>query len=34
LGPALEHYRCYRGWIIKTQRERIVDTVAWHPKTS
>ena len=32
LGPALEHYRCYRGWVIKTQRERIVDTVAWHPQ--
>ena len=32
LGPALEHYRCYRGWVIKTQRERVVDTVAWHPQ--
>ena len=31
LGPALEHYRCYRRWVIKTQCERIVDTVAWHP---
>ena len=32
LGPALEHYRCYRGWVISTQRERVVvDTVAWHP---
>ena len=33
LGPALEHYRCYRGWVISTQRERVVDTVAWHPTT-
>ena len=32
LGPALQHYRCYRGWVVKTQRERIVDTVAWHPQ--
>ena len=31
LGPALEHYRCYHGWVIKTQRECFVDTVAWHP---
>ena len=33
LGPALEHYRCYRGWVVKTQRERISDTIAWHPQT-
>ena len=33
LGPALEHYRCYRGWVVKTQRERVSDTVAWHPQT-
>ena len=32
IGPALEHYRCYRGWVTSTQRERIVDTVAWHPR--
>ena len=32
LGPALQHYRCYRGWVVKTQRERVVDTVAWHPQ--
>ena len=31
LGPALEHYRCFRGWVVKTQHERVVDTVAWHP---
>jgi hypothetical protein len=34
LGPALQHYRCYRGWVVKTQcGERVVDTVAWHPQT-
>ena len=33
LGPALEHYRCYRGWVVKTQRERVTDTVAWHSQT-
>ena len=32
LGLALQHYRCYRGWVVKTQRERVVDTVAWHPQ--
>ena len=31
LGPALLHYRCYRAWTIATQRERLVDTVAWYP---
>ena len=33
LGPALQHYRCYRGWVVKTQCERVVDTVAWHLQT-
>jgi hypothetical protein len=32
LGPALERYRCYRGWVVKTQRKRVVDPVAWHPQ--
>ena len=31
LGPAMSHYRCYRVWIVETQAERIVDTVAWFP---
>ena len=26
LDPALKHYRCYRGWVVKTQRERVSDT--------
>jgi hypothetical protein len=33
LGPALSHYRCYRGWVWATQRERISDTVTWKPRT-
>jgi hypothetical protein len=33
LGPAMAHYRCYRGWVWKTQRERIADTVTWKAKT-
>jgi hypothetical protein len=32
IGPALEHYRCYRCWIISTAAIRITDTVAWHPE--
>ena len=32
LGPALQHYRCYRGWVVKTQRERVVDTDTWNPQ--
>ena len=32
VGPALEHYRCYRCWIISTAAIRITDTVAWHPE--
>lgn len=31
LGPALEHYRCYRIWINATRSTRICDTVAWLP---
>ena len=34
LGLALQHYRCYHGWVVKTQRERALDKVAWHrPQT-
>lgn len=32
LGPALEHYRCFRCWVIPTKTTRITDTVAWFPK--
>jgi hypothetical protein len=31
LGPAMEHYRCYRVFPWKTRSERIVDTVTWVP---
>jgi hypothetical protein len=32
LGPATEHYRCYRCYVSKTQAERISDTVEFFPK--
>jgi len=32
LGPAMEHYRCYRCWSVPTAAIRITDTVAWHPE--
>lgn len=31
LGPALQHYRCYKVWIKSTRSTRITDTLAWHP---
>ena len=31
LGPAYEHYQCYRVWIWETKAERYTDTVAWFP---
>jgi hypothetical protein len=31
LGPAMEHYWCYRCYIKKTQAERISDTVGFSP---
>ena len=27
LGPALEHYRCYRVFINKSKAERVTDTI-------
>ena len=33
-GRALDHYRCYRIWIVKTKTYRISDCVAWFPVTS
>lgn len=32
IGPALNHYRCYRIFIWATHRERNSDTVTWLPK--
>ena len=31
LGPAMEHYCCYRVWARDTRSERIPDTLAWFP---
>jgi hypothetical protein len=31
LGPALNHYRCYRVYVRATRHERITDTLAWLP---
>ena len=32
LGPAMDHYQCYRVWIPSTHAERIADTVKlFHP---
>ncbi len=32
LGPALDHYRCYRVFAVKTKAERITDTAEFFPK--
>ena len=32
LGPALEHYRCYRVFTTKTKSERTTDTVEFFPQ--
>ena len=32
LGPALNHYQCYRVWVPRTHAERIVDTILFFPK--
>jgi hypothetical protein len=31
IGPALEHYRCYRVYINKTRSERVVEMVDFFP---
>ena len=31
IGPAPEHYRCYRVWVVSTRAERIADTLQWFP---
>ena len=33
LGPALDHYRCYRCYVPKTRAERVVRTVKFMPTT-
>jgi Reverse transcriptase (RNA-dependent DNA polymerase) len=32
VGPALDHYRCYRVWIISTRQERVVNSLTWFPQ--
>jgi Reverse transcriptase (RNA-dependent DNA polymerase) len=31
IGPALDSYRCFRIWVWETKRERVCDTLSWHP---
>ena len=31
LGPAVQHYHCWRTWILTTSSERISDTLQWFP---
>ena len=33
LGPARDHYRCWRVWASSAGAERISDTLAWFPNT-
>jgi hypothetical protein len=32
VGPALNHYRCYRVWIKGTIAEQVADTLTWLPR--
>eukprot|EP00978_Attheya_sp_CCMP212_P006539 scaffold15131_cov65-Attheya_sp.AAC.1 len=32
VGPALNHYRCYKVWIKETSAERVADTLTWLPR--
>jgi len=31
VGPAMNHYRCFRIYMPETKKVRIVDTLSWHP---
>ena len=31
IGPAFDHYRCYRVWVLETDKPRISDTLEWFP---
>ena len=31
IGPANEHYRCFRVYMTETKAERITDTISWYP---
>ena len=32
IGPAMEHYRCYKVWIEETRSDRTGNTLVWLPK--
>ena len=32
IGPAINHYRCFRVYMRETQSERVTDTLTWFPK--
>jgi hypothetical protein len=32
IGPAFNHYRCYRIWTWESRRERDTDTLTWFPQ--
>ena len=32
VGSALDHYRCYKVWIIKTKSYRISECLSWYPE--
>jgi len=32
IGPALDHYKCYRVFVSCTNDFRISDSISWHPK--
>jgi hypothetical protein len=31
IGPALQHYRCYKVWVTHSGSVRTTETLAWHP---
>lgn len=31
IGPAMKHYRCFKVYVTETSRERVTDTLSWHP---
>jgi hypothetical protein len=31
IGPAMSHYRCFNTYVLETGRERVTDTLSWHP---
>eukprot|EP00978_Attheya_sp_CCMP212_P039740 scaffold209632_cov37-Attheya_sp.AAC.1 len=31
LGPAINHYRCYKVWISETTSKRVANTLTWYP---